>query len=1370
MGKNKEYAIGLDIGTGSVGWSAISTDNYQLIRQKGKNLIGVRLFNSAETAEERRGYRTTRRRLSRRRWRMSLLNDIFRPELNEIDENFLARLKYSWVSPLDQKNPQLNEQGTNASLYGDIEADQAFHRAYPTIYHLRKTLMEDNQKHDLREVYLAIHHIVKYRGHFLTPDFDANSQTIDIKGLFKQLGDVSGSIELQADQTSTVIAAFQSILLDFTKTPTESGRLAGQLFSDQNKDKQAKKQVEELFKLLRGGKGSLADMFLLTDLDKVVKNQLKFAFDDAVEENLNLISNLINEEQYELLLNIQKLSGTIILKQILGNDETVSDAKVRSYEEHAHQLKELKAQVRTKDNKEKFEEAYQLIQKGDAPRIDGLKKLKTIINQEHEALRLDKDEADKLLKLIELDQLLPVQRSKQNGEIPHQLHEVELKKIIEKQGQYYPFLRETFERDGQEFNKIGQLVNFRIPYYVGPLVDPRLAGIQSGDQTNHWMTQKKAGKITPWNYTELIDIDKSAADFIKRMTGTDTYLVGEPALHKASLIYQDYNVLQELNNLRYDGKPLPVDAKQEIYSNLQVSLKNATKNKINSFLISEGYLQDGEELTGFAGKELKNKLSSFHYFKNIFGPERMNTLGTDNLEKITELQTVFEDRHMLKRQLQKLGFLDDDECEKLAGKHFTGWGNLSKKLLNTPAIIDPEINENKISLIDALYKGQRNLSFYVNNMDDKYQFRDWIESENKSQQVEISLDEKIKNLAGSPAIKRGITQSMAVIQDIIRANNGIPPKRIYLEFARESQNSYQPNSRIKQIEKIYDQNKKELMKVYPDVFKDVQGALNNVDDNNSLSEKAFLYFMQLGKDMYTGEAFDFDKLYTYDVDHIIPQAMTKDNSWDNKVLVTAIKNREKSNQVLDNAIQAKMHKFWLQLKKVNLLSQRKYDTLMKTNFSKGDEKKFIARSLVETRQIIKNVAELIKSEFDHVEAIPIRQELTSDMRQLMDYKKNRLVNDYHHAHDALFIATVGEFMQKRGFMQGMNPSQNVYHGYTQYVKKWLSMAKKARSAEQPERIFPLQFVVGSMRMAVRDGQFDKVTHPATGEICWTADNEAYLRKVLGYKNILVTRKVKNAGKLYQKVTVKPKGSGEAPVNHQKSDINIYGGVNSEQAAELVLIRIKAKNNTKNMVIKIPTAIANQVENKATTYDAYVRSLNIKNYAGIILDQIPLGQLVFDEGTSFYLASAEIKHNARQLWVNQHINNVLTEKNINNKERDNIFNLLTNEKNLERFKLLEPDLKRVKAAKQQWASCEDQEQMQILRIIINKMHDDASPQIPGTIDPFKNYLDKQGKGWRDLRTKKGMKLSDNAEFVYQSPTGLYQRKISINELLKQKQLE
>lgn len=74
----KQYNIGLDIGATSVGFSAID-NNYQPIKLKGKTVIGARLFKEGDTAADRRGFRTTRRRLRRRKWRLSLLEEFFDP-------------------------------------------------------------------------------------------------------------------------------------------------------------------------------------------------------------------------------------------------------------------------------------------------------------------------------------------------------------------------------------------------------------------------------------------------------------------------------------------------------------------------------------------------------------------------------------------------------------------------------------------------------------------------------------------------------------------------------------------------------------------------------------------------------------------------------------------------------------------------------------------------------------------------------------------------------------------------------------------------------------------------------------------------------------------------------------------------------------------------------------------------------------------------------------------------------------------------------------------------------------------------------------------------------------------------------------------
>ena len=50
---NKKYYLGLDIGTNSVGW-AVTDENYNLFKYAGKRMWGIRLFEAADTAAERR--------------------------------------------------------------------------------------------------------------------------------------------------------------------------------------------------------------------------------------------------------------------------------------------------------------------------------------------------------------------------------------------------------------------------------------------------------------------------------------------------------------------------------------------------------------------------------------------------------------------------------------------------------------------------------------------------------------------------------------------------------------------------------------------------------------------------------------------------------------------------------------------------------------------------------------------------------------------------------------------------------------------------------------------------------------------------------------------------------------------------------------------------------------------------------------------------------------------------------------------------------------------------------------------------------------------------------------------------------------------
>ena len=105
----QEYFIGLDMGTSSCGW-AVTDTNYKLLRAKGKDMWGVRLFSEANTSADRRMHRTSRRRLEREKIRIGYLRELFSDEINKVDPGFFPRLdtsKYIKENDTDEKQPIL---------------------------------------------------------------------------------------------------------------------------------------------------------------------------------------------------------------------------------------------------------------------------------------------------------------------------------------------------------------------------------------------------------------------------------------------------------------------------------------------------------------------------------------------------------------------------------------------------------------------------------------------------------------------------------------------------------------------------------------------------------------------------------------------------------------------------------------------------------------------------------------------------------------------------------------------------------------------------------------------------------------------------------------------------------------------------------------------------------------------------------------------------------------------------------------------------------------------------------------------------------------------------------------------------------------
>lgn len=171
----KEYYIGLDIGTDSVGW-AVTDTQYNVLKFKGNAMWGVRLFDESQTAQERRMFRASRRRNQRKRKRLDLLEMLFDKEISAKDISFFKRLKESSLYYEDK------DVDTPYAVFADKNyTDKDYHKQYPTIYHLCAELIKNQREHDVRLVFLALHHLIKNRGHFL---FD-NLSVTDIESFDK---------------------------------------------------------------------------------------------------------------------------------------------------------------------------------------------------------------------------------------------------------------------------------------------------------------------------------------------------------------------------------------------------------------------------------------------------------------------------------------------------------------------------------------------------------------------------------------------------------------------------------------------------------------------------------------------------------------------------------------------------------------------------------------------------------------------------------------------------------------------------------------------------------------------------------------------------------------------------------------------------------------------------------------------------------------------------------------------------------------------------------------------------------------------------------------------------------------------------------
>ena len=1365
----KPYSIGLDIGTNSVGW-AVVTDDYKVPAKKmrvfgdtdrshiKKNLLGALLFDDGNTAESRRLKRTARRRYTRRRNRILYLQEIFTESMNEIDESFFHRLDDSFLVPEDKRRSKY-------PIFATLAEEKEYHKKFPTIYHLRKQLADSKEKTDLRLIYLALAHMIKYRGHFLYEEsFDIKNN--DIQKIFNEFVTTYDST-FEGSSLSEQKAQVEAIFTDKISKSAKKDHVL-KLFSNEK----STGLFSEFLKLIVGNQADFKKHF---DLEE--KSPLQFS-KDTYDEDLENLLGQIGDGFADLFLVAKKLYDAILLSGILtvtdpSTKAPLSASMIERYENHQEDLAALKQFIKN-NLPVKYDEVFSDQSKdGYAGYIDG----KTTQEAFYKYIKnlLSKFEgADYFLDKIEREDFLRKQRTFDNGSIPHQIHLQEMNVILRRQGEHYPFLKENKE-------KIEKILTFRIPYYVGPLA--------RDNRDFSWLTRNSDEQIRPWNFEEVVDKARSAEDFIHRMTNYDLYLPEEKVLPKHSLLYEIFAVYNELTKVKFiaeglrDYQFLDSGQKKQIVNQLFKEKRKVTENDLIHYLHNvDGY--DGIELKGIE-KQFNASLSTYHdLLKIIRDKEFMDDPKNEAiLENIVHTLTIFEDREMIKQRLAQYDSIFDEKVIKsLTRRHYTGWGKLSAKLIN--GICDKKTSKTILDyLVDDGYNN-RNFMQLIN--DDGLSFKEIIQ---KAQVVGKTDDVKqvVQELPGSPAIKKGILQSIKIVDELVKIM-GHAPESIVIEMARENQTTARGKKNSQQRYKRIEESLKILASgLDSNILKE-----NPTDNNQLQNDRLFLYYLQNGKDMYTGEPLDINQLSSYDIDHIIPQAFIKDDSLDNRVLTSSKENRGKSDNVPSLEVVQKRKAFWQQLLDSKLISERKFNNLTKAERGGLDERDkvgFIKRQLVETRQITKHVAQILDARYNTevnekdkknrtVKIITLKSNLVSNFRKEFRLYKVREINDYHHAHDAYLNAVVAKAILKK--YPKLEP-EFVYGEYQKYdLKRYISRSRNPKEVEKAtEKYFFYSNLLNFFKEEVHyaDGTIVKRENieysKDTGEIAWNKKKDfATIKKVLSYPqvNIVKKREVQTGG--FSKESILPKGNSDKLIPRKTKDIlwetTKYGGFDSPVIAYSILLIADIEKGKAKKLKTVKTLVGITIMEKAAFEENPITFLENKGYHNVRKENIlclPKYSLFeLENGRRRLLASAKELQKGNEIVLPVYLTTLLYHsKNVHKLDEPEHLEYIQKHRN--EFKDL---LNLVSEFSQKYVLADAN-----LEKIQNLYADNEQADIEILANSFINLLTFTALGapaafkffGKDIDRKRYTTISEilNATLIHQSITGLYETRIDLSKL-------
>jgi len=270
----------------------------------------------------------------------------------------------------------------------------------------------------------------------------------------------------------------------------------------------------------------------------------------------------------------------------------------------------------------------------------------------------------------------------------------------------------------------------------------------------------------------------------------------------------------------------------------------------------------------------------------------------------------------------------------------------------------------------------------------------------------------------NPGVKRTLNELRKVVNNIIRVYG--KPDRIRVELARDLK---KPGALRREIKFEMDKQKKKRDEAREDL---ISRGIPNPD--RETVEKWLLWKESEEQCLYTGRDITFNDLFLnnkFQIEHILPRSETFDNRFSNKTLCEAEFNNHKDKRIPFEAFgKNEWGEFVMRVKKSKLPFYKKTKLMAKSLtdvFGEG----FTDRQLIDTAYVAREARDFLLPLFEKKEgkALPVETSngmITSQLRGL--WRLNSLLNDEnkktrddhrHHAIDALVVAMVSPGVAKQ---------------------------------------------------------------------------------------------------------------------------------------------------------------------------------------------------------------------------------------------------------------------------------------------------------------------------------------------------------------------